>query len=156
MFINLIFIYVLIVIVHLLLLKMKEIEEMKKTIQTYSNEKNTIKEPVNKPKKEPMGIEIKESFNEYDETLMKKDLLSFINDPQPSTLMVDQKQEFGELHKHPQIDEQNLEVIKPHVKDNRLLAIDTLEYENDKEINTGKMDNGLMAYDTMDFGYSTI
>ena len=156
MFINLIFIYVLIVIVHLLLLKMKEIEEIKKTIESYSNKKNKNQETMNKSKKGPMGIEIKESFNEYDETLMKKDLLSFINDPQPSTLMVDQKQEIGELYKEPEINEQKLEINKPKVKDNRLLAIDTLEYENDKEINTGKMDNGLMAYDTMDFGYSTI
>ena len=151
-FINLVVIYVIIILVHLLLLKIKEIEIMKSKMNKIIN-KNEIKPMVESTKS--FNDSIQENFDEYDETSMKKDLLSFINDPQPSTLSVDQQQSTEYLYKTPELSDEVLERTVPEITDNRILAIDALNYEDDKEMNTGLIESGLMAFDSMDMGFST-
>lgn len=150
-FISLTVIYTIIILVHLLLLKMKEIENMKKEINKFQKRKK----PIINLDDNKVGKEIKETFDEYDETSMKKDLLSFINDPKPSTLSVDQIQSVDDIYRQSEISDEVLQRTEPIVKDNRILAIDTLSYENDKEINTGIIEDGLMAFDSMDMGFSS-
>lgn len=148
-------IYLLIIITHLVLIKMKEINKMKKELTLYKKTYE-IKDKTDGFKiEEYKNIESFNPVNEiYDETLMKKDLLSFINNPEPSTLSVDQKQELDNIYKQTSIDENTLERTEPNVKDNRLLSIDTLNYENDKEMNTGLVGDNIMAFDNELMEYS--
>ena len=98
---------------------------------------------------------IQENFDEYDETSMKKDLLSFINNPQPSMLNIDQQQSIDDIYRNPELSDEVLERNVPEITDNRILSIDTLNYEDDKQMNTGIIENGLMAFDYMDMGLSS-
>lgn len=160
-FINLAVIYTIIILVHLLLLKMKEIEIMKTKIEKFQEKKQkTKKTEIKLPnpmeeKDASFNDNIQENFDEYDETSMKKDLLSFINDPQPSMLNVDQQQSIDDIYRNPEISDEFLEKGVPEITDNRNLKFDTLTYENDKEMNTGMIGNGLMAFDSMDMAFGS-
>ena len=151
-FINLVVIYTIIILVHLLLLKIKEIELMKTKMKKIVVSKTV--EPVYETQKS-FNDTIQENFDEYDETSMKKDLLSFINNPQPSMLNIDQQQSIDDIYRNPELSDEVLERNVPEITDNRILSIDTLNYEDDKQMNTGIIENGLMAFDYMDMGLSS-
>jgi len=136
-----ILLYVILIIAHLLIMK---IDELKK-----------IKEQLNMPNKLNFNKK-KEQFETldkiFDETMMKQDLLSFIEEPMQS---FSQEQEQDYIYKPVELDDEPLNIEIPTVTENRIKVIDELQYENDKMMNTGNLGNGLNAYDDTELGFAS-